>query len=196
MSDSGPDLRVEQWPIERLTPYAGNPRRNDDAVERMVAAFREFGFRIPIVAKSDGSVVDGHLRLKAAKRMGLATVPVALADEMTDAQVKAFRLLANRSATWATWDDDLLKLELGELAAEGYDMALTGFDEEEVADLTGPAETGVEVKKVDTGQAFDRFWITVEGPLLRQADALQVLQEAMARVPEVDVRLGTVRDDG
>jgi ParB-like chromosome segregation protein Spo0J len=70
----------------------------------MAAAIREFGFRIPIVAKSDGSVVDGHLRLKAARKLGLTEVPVALADELTDAQIKAFRLIANRSATWAEWE--------------------------------------------------------------------------------------------
>ena len=70
----------------------------------MASAIKEFGFRIPIVAKSDGGVVDGHLRLKAARKLGLADVPVALADELTDTQIKAFRLLANRSASWAEWD--------------------------------------------------------------------------------------------
>ena len=65
-------LQVETWPIERLIEYARNPRKNDDQVDRMVAAIREFGFRIPIVAKSDGLVVDGHLRLKAARKLGLA----------------------------------------------------------------------------------------------------------------------------
>lgn len=79
-------LRVEQWPIERITPYARNPRRNDAQVDRMAGAIREFGFRIPIVARSDGTVVDGHLRLKAAQKLGLETVPVALADELTEAQ--------------------------------------------------------------------------------------------------------------
>src|ERR1700722_15628120 len=99
-------LGVERWPLERLIPYARNPRRNDEAVDRMCAAIAEFGFRIPVVARSDGTVVDGHLRLKAAQRLGLATVPVALADGLSDAQIKAFRLLANRSASWAAWDDD------------------------------------------------------------------------------------------
>src|SRR5471032_3175205 len=99
-------LRIEEWPTERLVEYARNPRKNDEQVDRMVAAIREFGFRIPIVAKSDGLVVDGHLRLKAARKLGLTTVPVALADGLTDAQIKAFRLLANRSANWASWDED------------------------------------------------------------------------------------------
>lgn len=121
-------LKTEQWPVERLVPYARNPRKNDEAVGRMVSAIREFGFRIPIVARSDGSVVDGHLRLKAAIQLGMGEVPVALADELTDAQVKAFRLLANKSANWAEWDDGLLKLELEELQGMDFDLDLTGFD--------------------------------------------------------------------
>lgn len=125
-------LTIEHWPVGRLVPYARNPRKNDEAVDKMVAAIREFGFRIPVVAKSDGSVVDGHLRLKAAHKMGMDTVPVALADELTDAQVKAFRLLANRSVNWADWDDDLLKLEFEELVDMGFDLELTGFDSSEI----------------------------------------------------------------
>lgn len=130
-------LKVEQWPIERLIFYARNPRKNDEQVDRMASAIREFGFRIPVVAKSDGSVVDGHLRLKAAQKLGLKEVPVALADELTDAQVKAFRLLANQSANWAEWDTELLKLELEDLRELDYDLALTGFEPGELAELTG-----------------------------------------------------------
>ena len=132
-------LTVESWPLDRLIPYARNPRRNDGAVDQMCAAIREFGFRIPIVAKSDGTVVDGHLRLKAAHRLGLPEVPVALADELSEAQIKAFRLLANRSAAWASWDDDLLKLELHDLQAAGYDLGLTGFDAGELRSVMDDA---------------------------------------------------------
>lgn len=122
------NLQLETWAVERLIPYARNPRKNDEAVERMVSAITEFGFRIPIIAQSDGTVVDGHLRLKAAQALGLAEVPVILADGMTDAQVKAFRILANRSASWAEWDDDLLKVEFEELQDMGFDLVMTGFD--------------------------------------------------------------------
>lgn len=134
------ELRVETWPIERLVPYARNPRRNDEHVDRMASAIREFGFRIPVVARSDGGVVDGHLRLKAAKQLGLTTVPVALADELTDAQIKAFRLLANQSTNWAEWDTELLKLEIEDLQELDYDLALTGFEPGELAELTGAVE--------------------------------------------------------
>ncbi len=131
------DLKVEQWPIEWLSPYPNNPRVNDGAVPRMVEAIKEFGFRIPIVAKSTGEVCDGHLRLKAALALGLKTVPVALADELTDAQVRAFRLLANKSSAWAEWDFDLLKAEMEALKIEDYPLAFTGFDDAELNKLLG-----------------------------------------------------------
>jgi ParB-like chromosome segregation protein Spo0J len=130
------NLIFETWPIERCIDYARNPRKNDHAVDKVAAAIREFGFRVPIVAKSDGLVVDGHLRLKAAKKLGLAEVPVILADDMTEAQIKAFRLSVNKLAELAEWDLELLKIELDELAGLDFDLTLTGFDLGEIADLS------------------------------------------------------------
>ena len=128
-------LQLEQWPICRLVEYERNPRKNDDVVDRMAQAIMEFGFRIPIVARSDGLVVDGHLRLKAARVLGLDTVPVVLADELSETQIKAFRLLANQSANWAEWDELLLSAELNDLLAEDYDLSLIGFDDAELEAL-------------------------------------------------------------
>ena len=76
--------QLEHWPIERLIDYARNPRKNDHAVDTVAAAIHEFGFRVPVIAKSDGTVVDGHLRLKAARKLGLETVPVFPAASVTD----------------------------------------------------------------------------------------------------------------
>ncbi len=129
------ELNLQHWPIERLIDYARNPRKNDHAVDRMAAAIVEFGFRIPVVARSTGEVVDGHLRLKAARKLGLKTVPVVLSDELSDVQIKAFRLIANRSVSWAQWDEELLSLELAELSEAGYDLGLTGFSSEEIEEL-------------------------------------------------------------
>jgi len=137
-------LTFEHWPIERVVEYARNPRRNDHAVDQMAAAIQEFGFRIPCVVQSDGRLVDGHLRLKAARKLGLETVPVVLADDLTPAQIKAFRILANRSATWAEWDEDLLRLELEELRLDEFDLSLTGCDADELLDLLAPDETTTE----------------------------------------------------
>src|SRR6266849_4086981 len=121
-------MEVKIWPIDRLIPYARNPRKNDQAVDRMCASIREFGFKIPCLVRSDGEVVDGHLRLKAARRLGLIEVPVILCDEWTPAQVKAFRLLVNRSVNWAAWDEELLAVELEEIQGLGFDLELTGFE--------------------------------------------------------------------
>jgi len=126
-------LQIQLWPIDRL--LSRNPRKNDAAVDRMCASIREFGFKIPCLVRSDGEVVDGELRLKAARKLCLTKVPVILCDEWTPAQVKAFRLLVNRSATWADWDEELLALEFQELNAADFDLSLTGFDPGEIDDL-------------------------------------------------------------
>ena len=121
-------MNVEQWPLDRLIEYARNPRKNDHAVEKIAAAIHEFGFRVPILAKSDGLVIDGHLRLKAARKLGLETVPVILADDMTDNQVRAFRLSVNKMADLAEWDEAMLALEVSALQLEDFDLSLTGFE--------------------------------------------------------------------
>jgi ParB-like chromosome segregation protein Spo0J len=135
------------WPLDRFIEYARNPRRNDHAVEKIAAAIHEFGFRIPILAKSDGLVVDGHLRLKAARKLGLATVPVLLADDLTETQIKAFRLSVNRMAELAEWDSELLSLELQDLTALDYNLELLGWDGDQLAAMLNGApdfEPGTE----------------------------------------------------
>jgi len=107
----------------------------------MCSSIRELGFKVPVLARSDGGVVDGHLRLKAARKLGswpggdTTCIPVILCDEWSEAQVKAFRLLVNRSATWAGFDEELLALELQELSSFDYDLDLTGFDPGEIDGL-------------------------------------------------------------
>jgi ParB-like chromosome segregation protein Spo0J len=121
-------MKIEQWPLSKLVHYARNPRKNDHAVEKVAAAIKEFGFRVPIIAKSDGTIIDGHLRAKAAAKLQLETVPVVLADDLTETQIKAFRLSVNRMAELAQWDSELLKLEFEEIKLEGFDLELAGFD--------------------------------------------------------------------
>src|ERR1700758_523473 len=126
---------IQIWPIERLREYPRNPRKNDSAVDRMCGSIREFGLKIPCLVRSDGEVVDGHLRLKAARNLGITEIPVILCDEWTPAQVKAFRLMVNRSVTWADWDEDKLALELFEIREADFDLSLTGFDPGEIDKL-------------------------------------------------------------
>ena len=127
--------QLESWPTDSLIEYARNPRKNDHAVDRVAAAIREFGFRVPILAKSDKTIVDGHLRLKAAKKLGLEEVAVLLCDDMTDIQLRAFRLSVNRVSEFADWDDEMLRVELDALGEDGFDLELTGFSLDEIADL-------------------------------------------------------------
>lgn len=129
-------MQIEYWPLERLHLYEKNPRKNDHAVPKMVQAITEFGFRVPILAKSDGEIVDGHLRFKAAVAMELEEVPVILADDMSDAQITAFRLSVNKVAEFAEWDDLQVKADLEALAELDFDVELTGFDDADLARLT------------------------------------------------------------
>ena len=123
---------VVYWHIQRLKGYGRNPRKNDHAIDRMMASIKEYGFRIPILVRGNGEVIDGHLRLKAALKMGLEQIPVIICDDWTEAKVKAFRLQVNQSANWADWNLELLELEISELKELGFDLALTGFDGHEI----------------------------------------------------------------
>lgn len=135
------ELQHAVWPIDKFIDYAHNPRKNDHAVEQVAQAIQTFGFKVPVIVKSSGEVVDGHLRLKAARHLGLTEIPVIFADDLTDAQIKAFRISVNRQAELADWDMDLLKLELQELDELGFDSSLSGFL---LADLEAPTSEADE----------------------------------------------------
>ena len=113
---------------DRIVLYARNPRKNTAAVDKVAASLREFGFRQPIVVDRDMTVIAGHTRLLAAKKLGLTEVPVHIAEGLTETQIKAYRIADNRIGAEASWDADLLKLEMTDLHNFGMDVALTGFD--------------------------------------------------------------------
>lgn len=133
----------QYWAIEKFIPYENNPRKNDHAVEKISRAIKEFGFRVPILAKLDGTVVDGHLRLKAAKKLNLKELPVMVVDDLTEAEIKAFRISINKMADLAEWDEDLLRLEFEALKEEDYNLELTGFSIEELCDILPDEEPEV-----------------------------------------------------
>jgi len=116
--------------LSKLIPYAGNPRKNDHAVEQVADAIRRFGFRVPVLAKSDGTLIDGHLRVKAAKHLGMEEVPVVLCDDLSEADIKSLRISINRVADLAEWDTELLSSELQSLSAGGEPLDALGFDED------------------------------------------------------------------
>ena len=118
--------------LDEIKPYENNPRHNDNAVDAVANSIREFGFRVPLVVDSEGVIVAGHTRYKAAQKLGLQTVPCLVADDLTDEQVKAFRLADNKVGELATWDLDALKVELdniGEIDLSGMGFDLTLHDE-------------------------------------------------------------------
>ena len=131
-------MLVELWPIERVKPYARNPRQNEGAVDAVAASITEFGFRQPIVVDRDGVIVVGHTRWKAAKKLGLAQVPVHVAKDLTPEQAKAYRLADNKTNELAEWDKALLPLELADLQATNFDLGLLGFSKDELAELLDP----------------------------------------------------------
>lgn len=108
-------MQIIEKKTEELLPYAGNPRRNDAAVETVRKSIEEFGFINPIVVDKNMVIIAGHTRLKAAQEMGLKTVPVIVAENLTDEQAKMFRIIDNKSAEIAEWDENLLAIELEQL---------------------------------------------------------------------------------
>lgn len=114
--------------LDEITPYEKNPRDNDQAVDAVAASIKEFGFKVPIVIDAQGVIVAGHTRYKAAKKLGLEKVPCIVADDLSDEQIRAFRLADNKTAELADWNEDLLAQELAEIA--DIDMTLFGFGDE------------------------------------------------------------------
>jgi DNA modification methylase len=139
-------MKVEHWPTSQPKPYARNPRKNDGAVAKVKASIEEFGFQQPIVVNKDGVIIVGHTRHQAAVALGLPKVPVVVATNLNPSQAKAYRLADNRTNEEATWADDLLALELDELKLSEFDLALTGFTDEELSAycaLAGATQTGL-----------------------------------------------------
>ncbi len=118
-----------------IIPYVNNPRHNESAVDAVASSIRDFGFNVPLVLDKDHVIITGHTRHQAALKLGLETVPCIIADHLTPAQAKAFRLADNRVSELATWDEELLQAELQQLSEMGIDMGDFGFTEEELESL-------------------------------------------------------------
>ena len=128
-------MKIEIRPIADIKPYPNNPRINDDAVDAVASSIKEFGFRQPIVVDTEGVIICGHTRFKAAHKLGLEKVPVHVALDLTPEQIKAYRIADNKSSELADWNFDLLPIELGELQTAGFDLSLLGFDPDELLKL-------------------------------------------------------------
>lgn len=150
-------MEVIEKRLEEIKPYENNPRHNDAAVPYVANSIREFGFKVPLVIDSGGTIVAGHTRYKAAQRLGLETVPCVVADDLTDEQVKAFRIADNKVAEVATWDEEALSVELSEIEIADIDMGDFGIldlpEDDEIVDIdsdnVGGSETSLHKITLD-----------------------------------------------
>ena len=140
-------MKIIEMNIEDLIPYMDNPRINYMAVDAVAKSIREFGFKVPIIVDKNNVIIAGHTRLEASKRLGLEKVPVIIADDLTPEQVKAFRIMDNKSAQYSEWDYEKLLKEIDELAELNYDVDLTGFSQVELDDIITKMEKEQEKEK-------------------------------------------------
>ena len=140
-------MQIVEMKVGELAPYERNPRKNDDAVEYVANSIKEFGFKVPIVIDKNKTIVAGHTRWKAAKRLRLKTVPCVIADDLTDEQIKAFRLADNKVGEFSGWDFSLLTTELDDM---DIDMTQFGFMDIEEADVSGLFEAAYDTQGGNT----------------------------------------------
>lgn len=149
-------MNVIQMRLDELFPYENNPRKNESAVAPVAESIKKFGFRVPIIVDKNNEIVTGHTRYLAAKELGLASVPVIRADDLTEAQVTAFRLVDNKTNEFAAWDFDKLDEEIAKVDCldldKDLDMKIFGFDDISNDNLDGlfeddPASNSSKEKK-------------------------------------------------
>lgn len=149
-------MEIVSKKINDIKPYEKNPRKNDNAVKYVLESIKQFGFKVPIVIDKNGIIVAGHTRFKAAKKLNLKEVPCIIADDLTDEQIKAFRLADNKVSEKAEWDFDLLAEELDDLF--DFNMVDLGFD-----DMTEEDEDPQPVERDDlSGQVGEMYQIVIE----------------------------------
>ncbi len=131
------EMKIIYKNVDDIIPYENNPRHNDNAVDYVANSIKEFGFKVPIIIDKENVIVTGHTRLKAAEKLGLKQVPVILADDLTEDQIKAFRIADNKVAQFSTWDMEKLDLELEDIT---IDMSEFGFDDLNIVEDDEPID--------------------------------------------------------
>lgn len=157
-------LSVEYRPLSDLIPYARNSRTHSDAqVAQIAASIREFGFTNPVLVDADGGIIAGHGRVLAARKLSMAEVPCIALGHLTAAQRRAYVIADNKLALNAGWDEDMLRLELGDLQGDGFDLGLLGFSGDELADLMGEAHVEEGITEDDALPTERGSVVTVRG---------------------------------
>lgn len=183
--------RIEHWPLEDLVPYSRNARtHSEEQVDKIAASIAEFGFTAPILVDVNAGILAGHGRLAAARKLDMSHVPVIQLDHLSEVQRRAYLLADNRIALDAGWDTALLAGEIARLEEDGFDLALTGFDDKEIAELlaeqpgeagTGDADAAPAVDEVHAVTRPEDLWILGSHKLLcGDATSIQALEFLMA----------------
>jgi len=136
------EMKTELICMDKIIPYARNPRNNQNAIDWVAASIKEFGFKQPIVVDKEFVIVAGHTRYEAAKKLGMTDVPVWVATDLTPQQIKAYRIADNKVASMSSFNNDMLALEFKDLQDANYDLINTAFTEAEIADVTLERELG------------------------------------------------------
>ena len=166
------DLKIQQWPVEKLIPYARNARTHtEEQVAQVAASIVEFGWTNPILVGADGVIIAGHARLAAARKLKLTEVPVIVLDHLTPTQRRALVLADNRLALSAGWDEEMLRVELESLEEEGFNLDLVGFTDEEVEELLrDPEVSNVGLTDEDAIPEAPEHVVTVPGDVWLMGD--------------------------
>ena len=173
--------------INELVPYEKNPRKNDASVPKVMESIKQFGFKVPIVVDGNNVIVTGHTRFKAAQKLGMTKVPVIIADDLTEEQIKAFRLADNKVSEYSVWDYDLLAGELLELD-ELFDMDALGFnmDMEELKHEWDEEEEAPEPKEKSKERGYAICYELTFNNEQEQEEWYQFLGVLKRKFPDVD----------
>lgn len=186
----GLNMNIVEKRLNELKPYENNPRINDGAVKYVKNSIEELGFKVPIVIDKDGVIVAGHTRYKASQELGLETVPCVVADDLTDEQVKAFRIADNKTAEKASWDLDALKTEMEELEEiDGIDMRDFGFGDFEISALTEDMEAeGYDNELMDAFSEHSEEMLKKQRVIITyETEEEQLFLEKLLQVTELKV---------
>jgi len=189
-----PKLKItdETRKVATLKADPKNARRHSEAqIAQIVQSIERFGYINKIVLQPNGTIIGGHATLAALKRLSVEEVECRVVAGLTPAQYRALALALNKIPENSTWDQDVLRDVIGELAGGDEDLAGIGFSTKEIEGILGDAET-LEVREIETGDVEDEFWISIRGPLAKQADALKAMEAAMKPFADVTVELGTI----
>lgn len=148
-------IQLEKLPLDQLVPYARNSRTHSEAqVAQIAASIREFGWTNPVLIDANGTIVAGHGRVLAARKLGFEEVPCIRLGHLTPAQIRAYVIADNKLALNAGWDEDMLLSELEALREENVNLDITGFSDEEIAELMG-VEEEKEKPEVEINATFE-----------------------------------------